>query len=270
MEALLSAIGRHGYILIFFIVLAESLGMPVPAALALLAGGAAAAAGLLHLTTLLLLAVAAMILGDSLLFVMGRYMGWALLGFLCKLSVNPETCILRSAESFYKRGKATLLFAKFIPGINTMAPPLAGSMKMRPDIFLRFDLAGASLYAIVYIAVGYLFRDVLASVAHGFQTAGRAVESVTVIALIGYAGYRVWLYRKHAVYRVVPRVQVEELARRLVSEDKEKILLMDVRSHGYYDAGAARIRGSIRMEPNNLAEEVKTLPKDKDIYVYCT
>ena len=270
MEALLSSIGRHGYFLVFCIVLAESLGMPVPAALALVAGGAAAAAGLLHLTTLLLLAVSAMLLGDSLLFILGRYMGWALLGFLCKLSVNPETCILRSAESFYKRGKATLLFAKFIPGINTMAPPLAGSMKMRPDIFLRLDLAGASLYAIVYIAVGFLFRDFLASLAHGFQTAGRAVESVTVIALIGYAGYRVWLYRKHAVYRVVPRVQVEELARRLASEDKDKILLMDVRSHGYYDAGAARIQGSIRMEPNNLAEEVKTLPKDKDIYVYCT
>ena len=270
MEALLSAIGRHGYILVFFIVLAEALGLPVPAALALVAGGAAAAAGLLHLTTLMLLAVSAMLLGDSLLFVLGRYMGWALLGFLCKLSVNPETCILRSAESFYKRGKATLLFAKFIPGINTMAPPLAGSMRMRPDIFLRLDLAGASLYAFVYIAVGFLFRDFLASLAHGFQTAGRAVESVTVIALIGYAGYRVWLYRKHAVYRVVPRVQVEELARRLASEDKDKILLMDVRSHGYYDAGAARIQGSIRLEPNNIAEEVKTLPKDKDIYVYCT
>ena len=105
---------------------------------------------------------------------------------------------------------------------------------------------------------------------HGFQTAGRAVEAVTVIALIGYAGYRVWLYRKHGVYRVVPRVQVEELARRLASEDKDKILLMDVRSHGYYDAGTARIKGSIRMEPNNLTEELKNLPKDKDIYVYCT
>jgi membrane protein DedA with SNARE-associated domain len=270
MEGLVSAIGRHGYILVFFVVLAEALGMPVPAALALVAGGAAAAAGVLHLSTLILLAVAAMLIGDSFLFVLGRYMGWALLGFLCKLSVNPETCILRSAESFYKRGKATLLFAKFIPGINTMAPPLAGSMKMRPDIFLRLDVAGASLYAIVYIAVGFLFRDVLASLAHGFQTAGRAVESVTVIALIGYAGYRVWLYRKHVIYRVVPRVQVEELARRLASEDKDKILLMDVRSHGYYDAGAARIKGSIRLEPNNIAEEVKILPKDKDIYVYCT
>ena len=65
--------------------------------------------------------------------------------------------------------------------------------------------------------------------------------------------------------------QVEELARKLASEqDKERILLMDVRSHGYYDPGAARIKGSIRLEPNNLAEELKTLPKDKDIYVYCT
>jgi hypothetical protein len=211
-----------------------------------------------------------MLLGDSLLFVLGRYMGWALLGLLCKLSVNPETCILRSAESFYKRGKATLLFAKFIPGINTMAPPLAGSMRMRPDIFLRLDLAGASLYAIVYIAVGFLFRDILASLMHGFQTAGRAVEGVSMIALIGYAAYRVWLYRRNIVYRVVPRVQVEELARKLASEEKDKILLMDVRSHGYYDAGAARIKGSIRLEPNNLEEELKTLSKDKDIYVYCT
>jgi rhodanese-related sulfurtransferase len=72
------------------------------------------------------------------------------------------------------------------------------------------------------------------------------------------------------VYRVVPRVQVEELARRLATEEKDKILILDVRSHGYYDAGAARIKGSIRIEPNNLSEELKTLPKDKDIYLYCT
>jgi len=68
----------------------------------------------------------------------------------------------------------------------------------------------------------------------------------------------------------VPRVQVEELARKLASEEKDKIVLMDVRSHGYYDAGAARIKGSIRLEPNNLEEELKTLSRDKDIYVYCS
>jgi membrane protein DedA with SNARE-associated domain len=270
MKPLLSLIGHHGYLLVFFIVLAEALGMPVPAAVALVAGGAAAASGVLSATRLLFLALLAMLLGDSLLFVLGRYMGWNLLGFLCKLSVNPETCILRSAESFYKRGKATLLLAKFIPGINTMAPPLAGSMRMPLDTFLRLDLLGASLYATVYIALGFLFRDFLVSLVRGFQTAGRAVEGVTVLALIGYALYRIWLYRKHGVYRVVPRIQVEEVTRRLASEDKDKILLMDVRSHGYYDAGTARIKGSIRLEPNNLKEELKSIPKDKDIYVYCT
>jgi membrane protein DedA with SNARE-associated domain len=270
MPALLSLIGRHGYILVFVIVFAEAAGLPVPAAIALVAGGAAAAAGLLSVARLLLLAVLAMLIGDTLLFVLGRYMGWSLLGFLCKLSVNPETCILRSAESFYKRGKATLLFAKFIPGINTMAPPLAGSMKMPLDVFLRLDLLGAALYASVYIAIGFLFRDFMVSLVHGFQAAGRAVEAVTIIAIIGYAIYRIWLYRKHAVYRVVPRIQVEELTRRLESEDKDKIVLMDVRSHGYYDAGSARIKGSIRLEPNNLKDELQKIPKDKDIYVYCT
>src|SRR5580704_4489283 len=195
MQHLLSSIGHHGYLLVFFLVLAEALGMPVPAAVALVAAGAAAASGSLHLVRLFLLALLAMLLGDSLLFVAGRYMGWGLLGFLCKLSVNPETCILRSAESFYKRGKATLLFAKFIPGINTMAPPLAGSMRMPIDTFLRLDVLGAALYAGVYIAVGFLFRDFLVSVMRGFQTAGKAVEAVTFLALLGYGLYRIWLYR---------------------------------------------------------------------------
>jgi membrane protein DedA with SNARE-associated domain len=270
MNDFLSLVARHGYLVIGLVVFAEAIGLPVPAAVALIAGGAAVASGALGAPTLLILSVAAMLMGDVLLFVLGRYMGWALLAILCKVSVNPETCILRSAESFYKRGRITLVIAKFIPGINTMAPPLAGSMKMRPRQFLGLDLAGAALYATAYIGVGFLARDFLAANTRGFHLAGRAVETVLLAAVIGYVIYRVWLYRKHAVYRIVPRVQVEELASRLASEDKDKILLADVRSHGYYDARSARIEGSVRIEPNNLAEELKTLPKDKDIYVYCT
>src|SRR5262249_8845655 len=150
MNDFLSLIARHGYALVFVIVFAEAIGLPMPAAVALVAAGAAAASGTLSAPLVLFLSILAMLLGDSLLFVLGRYTGWGLLGFLCKVSANPETCILRSAESFYKRGKVTLLLAKFIPGVNTMAPPLAGSMKMRPEQFLRFDLAGAALYALVY------------------------------------------------------------------------------------------------------------------------
>jgi membrane protein DedA with SNARE-associated domain len=267
---LLSLIARHGYLVVSAIVFAEAVGMPVPAALALVAGGAAAASGSLKGPTLWLLAVGAMLSGDSLLYVLGRYMGWTLLGLLCRLSSNPETCILRSAESFYKRGKITLVIAKFIPGVNTMAPPLAGSMRMRFDQFLRLDFVGASLYATAYGALGFLFRDFLVSITHGFQSAGHAVEAALLVALAAYVAYRIWLYRKNIVYRVVPRVQVEELARKLASEERDQILLADVRSHGYYNSDAERIRGSIRIEPNNLEEELKILPKDKNIYLYCT
>src|SRR5271169_6599940 len=168
-----SLISHHGYLVIFMVVLAEAIGLPVPAAVALVAGGAAAAAGSLSVYKFLITALTAMLIGDSLLFILGRYMGWALLGLLCRLSVNPESCVLRSAESFYKRGKTTLLIAKFIPGVNTMAPPLAGSMRMRPLQFFRFDSAGASLYLLAYGGLGFLFRDFLAAITRGFQAASR-------------------------------------------------------------------------------------------------
>lgn len=270
MTDLVFLIARHGYLIIGLVVFAEAIGLPMPAALALIAGGAAAASHILRLPHMLLVAVSAMLIGDSLLFVLGRYMGWALLGVLCKVSVNPETCILRSAESFYRRGKTTLVIAKFIPGVNTMAPPLAGSMKMRYLQFVWLDLGGAILYALAFGMLGYVFRDFVADMMRGFQAAGHAVEIVVLAALVFYIGYRIWTYRKNRVYRVVPRVQVEELARRLQEEGADKLLLVDVRSHGYYDSGAARIKGSIRVEPNHISEELKTLPRDKDIYVYCT
>jgi hypothetical protein len=151
-----------------------------------------------------------------------------------------------------------------------MAAPLAGSMKMRFWQFLRLDLAGASLYSLTYMLLGYVSRDFLAAILRGFHAAGRAMEVVIVAALLAYAIYRVVQYRKNKPYAVVPRVQVEELARRLASEDASRVQIVDVRSHGYYDSGASRIKNSIRIEPNNLEEEIKNLPKDKDIYLYCT
>lgn len=270
MTEIVSLISRHGYVVIVALVFAEAIGLPVPAALALVAAGAAVGSRVLEASVMLPLALAAMMLGDTLLFVAGRYTGWSLLGFLCKVSANPETCILRSAESFYKRGKLTLVIAKFIPGVNTMGPPLAGSMRMRLGQFLTYDLAGACLYILAYFVLGFLGRDFLKTINAGFQTAGHTIEEVLLLAVIAYLIYRFWLMRKNRVYRVVPRVQVQELIDKLKSEEAEKILVVDVRSHGYYDPDAARIKGSIRIEPNNLEQELQRIPPDKDIYLYCT
>jgi len=267
---LITLMTRHGYALTFGLLLAEAMGLPFPAAIALVAAGAAVAAHALWGPYIVAAAIAALLLGDTAEFWLGRYMGWALLGFLCRVSINPETCILRSAESFYKRGKITLVIAKFIPGVNTMAAPLAGSMKMRFWQFLQLDFVGALLYSLTYLLVGYVSRDFLAAILRVFHAAGQAMEAVIIAALLVYAIYRVRQYLKNKTYRVVPRVQVEELARRLASEDASRVQIVDVRSHGYYDSGAARIKNSIRIEPNNLEEEIKGLSKDNDIYLYCT
>jgi len=266
----LSLIVHRGYIVICLIMFAEAIGVPVPGAVALVAGGAAAAAGTLYGPAVGLFAVAAMLSADSLLYVLGSHMGWTLLKFLCRVSVDQETCVLRAAESFYKRGRATLLIAKFIPGASTMAAPLAGSMKMPFFQFLGLDFLGASAYALAYGAVGFMFRDFVAKIVHGFRAAGHAVEIVIIIVVIALISYRVSLYWKHRADRVVPRVEVAALAAKLQAEGPGKILLLDVRSHGYYSAGAVRIPGSVRIEPNNLNAEIKIFPRNRDMYLYCT
>jgi membrane protein DedA with SNARE-associated domain len=270
MTDLLAMMARHGYALTFALLFAEAIGLPFPAAIALVAAGAAVASHTLSASSVLLAAITALLIGDTAQFWLGRYTGWALLGFLCRLSMNPETCMLRSAESFYKRGKVTLVIAKFIPGVNTMAAPLAGSMKMRFGQFLRLDLAGSLLYTVTYLMVGYLSRDFLVALLRSFHAAGRAMEVLIIAALVGYAIYRASQFHKYRKYDVVPRIQVQELAARLASEGSSKVQIVDVRSHGYYDIGAERILGSIRIEPNNLEEEIKSLPKGRDIYLYCT
>jgi membrane protein DedA with SNARE-associated domain len=269
-NSLLSYISHHGYLLLALACFAEAIGLPVPAALAILTAGAVAAYGGLHFYLVFGIGVLTMIAGDLLLYYMGKASGWALLGFLCRLSANPETCILRSAEYFYRRGKLTLLFAKFIPGINTMSPPLAGSMKMRLRDFLLYDAMGVALYIGVYAAAGDLFSDALRAITRGLRSAGFAAEVIFGIGLLAYIAYRIWIYHKYRLLDVIPRIPAEELAKRLASDAARNLLIADVRSHGYYDADSERIAGSIRIEPNNLIEEIKNLPKEQEIYLYCT
>lgn len=270
MNELVSAVARHGYALTFVFLFGQALGLPLPASIAMIAAGAAIASHTLLGSGILAAAFLAFLIGDSIQFWLGRYTGWALLGFLCRLSMNPETCMLRSAESFYKRGKTTLVVAKFVPGLNTMAAPLSGSMKMRFGQFLILDAAGALLYTTIYLLVGYVSRDFLAATLRNFYTVSRVMEFSLLVTIIVYVVYRLAQFRKYKIYDVVPRVEVADLASRLAAGEADKVQIVDVRSHGYYDVGAERIHGSIRIEPNNLDEEIKNLSPEKDLYLYCT
>ena len=271
MDQILHLLDRYGYAIIFVSVFLEALGLPIPAFPFLLAAGAASMLGSMRLTFVLTTAVVGMLLGDTTLYILGRRSGWWILGFLCKVSASPETCILRSAESFYKRGRITLVVAKFIPGINTMAPPLAGSLRMRVRQFLALDLLGSLLYIVPFLAVGYFFSHGIERIVNSIHSLGQVFLGLLLLALLGFAIHRFRTYSKNRLYREVPRVTVEQLAEKIYDPKLSKaILIADSRSHGYYEDGATRIKGSIRIEPASINEQLEKLPRDKEIYLYCT
>ena len=270
MLVLTSNTAQHGYSLLFALVFAEAIGLPVPAALALLIAGASSARGPLHLGLVLLVSFIALLSGDVLLFLLGRRTGWWLLGLLCRFSLNPDSCILRSAESFLRHGRIMLVLAKFVPGINTLAPPLAGSMNMRFVQFVALDVLGAGFYAVVWAGAGFLFSDFLSVLTNGYEAGSRILLWLVAVAIAIYFAHHVWLMLKAGSRTYVPRVSASEVARRFYSDLYQDMAVFDVRSHGYYSAKAFRVKGSLRLEPNTLLQQTEHLPKDKEIIVYCS
>jgi membrane protein DedA with SNARE-associated domain/rhodanese-related sulfurtransferase len=265
MDALVSAIAHHGYAILFAFVFLEVIGLPVPAAPVLLIAGGASANGPLRPAASLLTALSAMLSGDMLMYLLGWYTGWWLLGVLCHLSISPESCILRSADAFYKRGRMVLVFAKFVPGINALAAPLAGSMKMRVPQFLAFDSGGALLYTLAYWGVGYLFSGFLGAITKGYAQFGNYAAWSLAVVFAGYLGYRIVVVLRERKRGPVTKVKARDVARRLAA-----VAVFDVRSHGYYEKDTMRIQGSARLEPNALNQETMRVPRDKEIVLYCT
>jgi hypothetical protein len=173
---------------------------------------------------------------------------------------------LRSADSFYRRGRALLVVAKFIPGINTMAPPLAGCMNMSLTQFLGLDMAGAALYTGAYFGVGFLFSDALEAVTRSYQTYGRVVGWVVIVLIAGYVAFQIWLWIRARALRTVPFAIPSEAAQQRAAG----ACIYDVRSHGYLDAKATRITGSRRLDPNALNRCSEEFPDGQLVYVYCT
>jgi membrane protein DedA with SNARE-associated domain/rhodanese-related sulfurtransferase len=267
MESWLAGITQHGYAILFGAVFLEAVGFPLPAALALLVAGAASVHGPLNPWWTLTGAISTILLADILMFVMGRYTGWWLLSLLCRLSLNPESCILRAADSFHRRGRTLLVIAKFIPGINTMSPPLAGSMNMRFAQFLRLDFAGATLYGGGYFALGFLCSGALGPVTRGYRAFGHLLGWVFAAAVAGYLILQVRMWHKARAWRKVPFVGPAQAAQELAAGTA---VIFDVRSHGYYDPRALRIRGSRRLDPNALNQLPLDLASGKQVYLYCT
>jgi membrane protein DedA with SNARE-associated domain/rhodanese-related sulfurtransferase len=272
---LLAAVQHHGYAATAVVLFASACGLPLPISIVLLTAGAAAHGGSLNLALVILVAAAAALAGDSLLFLGGRYTGWWLLAGLCRISLNPETCVFGSARSFYERGPQTLLFSKFIPGLATVAAPLAGSLNMRPTRFLRLDAIGVLIYTTVWSTAGFVFAPFLRFIVAWVQRLGHFTAATLFGVVLLYILWLLGSSLRDSRFSSIQRVAAQELYELLKAPTHDKVVVIaDVRSHGYYDPAAQRIKNSIRVEPNRLLDELEALREfmapECEIYLYCS
>jgi membrane protein DedA with SNARE-associated domain/rhodanese-related sulfurtransferase len=269
------AVGHHGYLVTAIALFAAACGLPLPLSVVLLTAGAAAHGGSLNLAVLILCAGLAGLCGDTLMYYGGRLTGWWLLAGLCRVSMNPDTCIFGSARSFYKRGPKTLLFAKFVPGLATVAAPLAGSLNMRLLRFLKLDSCGVMLYVAAWSAAGFVFAPVLRDIIGWLERLGRVSAALTVALLMAYFVWLVTSWLRDTKFSSVERVAARDLFETMRTSTHDRLVIIaDVRSHGYYDPGMQRIKNSIRVEPSRLKEELVALREfmqpECEIYLYCS
>jgi membrane protein DedA with SNARE-associated domain/rhodanese-related sulfurtransferase len=256
---------RHGYTVLFVAVLAEQAGLPIPAMPFLLGMGALAGLGKFSLTMAALLALVATMLADWVWYELGRRRGTAVLRFLCKISLEPDSCINSTTNTFDRLGTRALLVAKFLPGVGTMAPPMAGITKMPLWRFFLADGAGALAWILAFLSLGLVFRTQLEYVAELAVRFGTMFGLMIVLVLAGYFAFKTYQRRKYFAKLRAARITAEDLFERMKAG--EELVIVDLRLKV---AGADKqIMGALRMEINELERRHKEIPRDRDIVLYC-
>jgi membrane protein DedA with SNARE-associated domain len=256
----------HGLAVVCAASLLESLGAPVPAFPVLLLAGSVAAEHRLSAVLLVIASGCGFWIGDLSWYAFGRIHGRRVLGLLCRLSLNPDACVGRAERRFRRRPALTVAVAKFVPGFSLMVAPLAGILRMSPVQFAAIDGAAATTWSAAAVMSGVVYgRRVLP---HVLRTQ-RAIEILGGAAVLAFVAWKVyerrWLVRHYSV----ARVEVTELKRLLASQPPE-VLVVDLRSEQAFSGSAQMVAGARRIPPGEFERHIDTMPRDKEIILYCT
>ncbi|MDE2442097.1 MAG: VTT domain-containing protein [Betaproteobacteria bacterium] len=250
---------------VFFNVLLQQLGLPVPAVpTLLLAGSLAAISG--SLGQVLAAAVVASVLADWLWYCSGKIFGYRVLAGLCKLSINPSSCVSQTEARFIRWGISSLVVAKFIPGFSTVAPPIAGALRMSQAGFLLASGVGAGLWAGAALGVGWLLQGAVLSVIAVLDRHMARALVVMLTLLAAWLGWKLWQKYRFRKFCAVPHVTPAELMVALESEMPP--LVLDLRGATMI-AETGPIAGARVAEHDFLHEAVGDWPKDKPIVTLC-
>ena len=268
MQQLAVYVSRYGLSLVFIVVLAEQLGLPIPAMPVLIVAGALARDKGLSGPQVLLVALIASLIADAAWFLLGRRFGFRVLKTMCRVSLSPDSCVRQTTTIFEKYGLPSLVIAKFVPGFSTVAPPLAGAIKARLFPFLLFDGAGALVWAGAGVAGGALFHKAIDRGLEFLAGIGWWAGVILGAALLLFIAVK-WRQRRrfYAMLRMA-RISPEEL-HRLMDEGRDPIVL-DVRTPGARLSDPRRIPGARLLSFDEIPEKVEGLPQDREIILYCT
>jgi membrane protein DedA with SNARE-associated domain len=259
---------HHGYTVLLAWVFAEQLGLPLPAMPLLLAAGALAGTGRLSFFASLFYAMFAAVAADSIWYQLGRRKGIKILQLLCRISLEPDSCVRRTEGIFSKQGARWLLLAKFLPGLSTVAPPLAGIFHMRPRRFLLFDAAGALLWAGAFLGLGYAFSGQIERVAEHLAALGGWLLVLFVGALAAYIAYKFIARQRFLRELRISRITVDELKEKI--DSGEDLVIVDLRHSMDFEAAPETIPGAFHMDATELQEKNDRLPRDREVILYCT
>jgi len=266
MNTAIELLMTYGYAAVFLCVLAEQLGVPVPATPLLIAVGALGSVGQLNPFVAWLLAIAASLLGDSVWYYLGKKRGTVVLRLLCRISLEPDACIRRTNSAYSKHGSRWLLFAKFIPGISTIAPPMAGIYGLNPWKFIVMDGGGASLWAGVFIFAGWCFRNQTEALAAYIGELGKWLGLSLACGLVIYLLFK--YIQKKRLYRSINIAPIAPLELRQRIEAGETITIVDLRNTFEWREG--RIPGSLSISHKNLDLLVPASSETGTIILYCS
>ncbi|HEY3861749.1 MAG TPA: DedA family protein/thiosulfate sulfurtransferase GlpE [Verrucomicrobiae bacterium] len=258
---------HHGAPIVFVAVLIEQLGLPLPALPWLLAAGALAAAGQFNLPLAILMSMLACLAADSLWFYLGRYQGAKVLGLLCRISLEPDSCVRRTQNVFTKYGWRGIVIAKFVPGLSTLAPPLAGMSKMNAARFLAVDGAGSLLYGGCFIGVGYFFSNQLQQIMGALSNIGASALALIGAAVAAYLGYKYWQRKRLLDDLRMARITVADL--RQMMNAGQPLVILDMRS-SVESASEAGIEGAIHLTMDDIKLGRYQFPRDREVVVYCS
>jgi membrane protein DedA with SNARE-associated domain/rhodanese-related sulfurtransferase len=259
---------HHGAAVLFAAVFVEQVGVPLPAMPWLFAAGALVGAGKMSWLVALFPAIAGSLLADMIWFNLGRRYGHRVLGVVCRISLEPDTCVRQTQNVFTRYGMMGVVAAKFIPGLSTLAPPMAGNSGFTIPRFLFYDGLGSLLYVGSFMAVGLLFSRQLEAIIAALASLGTGAVGLVGCFFVLYIAYK-YLQRYRLLHQLrMARISVDELHQKI--ESGENPIILDLRSSAALDEDPLLIRGAIHVNMDDVEAHLREIPRDRDIIVYCS